>query len=444
MRLLQQIRRPVASGGCVRYVMVSALLLAASCASLRYLPYPDQAKAPRGEPLPLDGTWISATGVRFRIDRGVMYIDDPSVTPPLKNGHISGRAIRQVSARKYTLESGSHNLVSGRVSYGPGEVEILSRSKMVVRTFPNDNTGLWQTSETEYRCGQLVDEALFLKQLGEKAAPDSPTDMARPAGKDPSVAWAVVVGLSTYRDHRIPALRYGDSDAAAFHEWLVSEEGGGLAPARTKLLLNENATAGALKDALFNWLGQALKEDLVIVYFAGHGSPQSPEAPDNLFLLLHDTDYSNIAATAFPMWDVETALKRFIRARKIIVMADACHSGGVGQDFDISRRADRGAKVNPIAEQLQALSAAGDGICIISASDVNQFSQEGEQWGGGRGVFTHFLIEGLKGEADYNRDGRATLGELIPYLSEQVRRATKNAQSPTVSGRFDPALSIRP
>ena len=35
------------------------------------------------------------------------------------------------------------------------------------------------------------------------------------------------------------------------------------------------------------------------------------------------------------------------------------------------------------------------GVCVISASDENQFSQEGQQWGG-HGVFTHFLLQGLK------------------------------------------------
>ena len=57
-------------------------------------------------------------------------------------------------------------------------------------------------------------------------------------------------------------------------------------------------------------------------------------------------------------------------------------------------------------------------------------------------MFTHFLLEGLKEGADYNKNKNVTLGELIPYLSEQVRRATRNAQSPTVAGKFDPALSI--
>lgn len=98
--------------------------------------------------------------------------------------------------------------------------------------------------------------------------------------------------------------------------------------------------------------------------------------------------------------------------------------------------------INPINTGFQTLSKVGDGVCVISASDENQLSQEGQQWGEGHGVFTYFLLEGLKGNADYNKDNAVTLGELIPYLSETVRRETRNAQSPTIAGRFDPALSI--
>jgi uncharacterized caspase-like protein len=142
------------------------------------------------------------------------------------------------------------------------------------------------------------------------------------------------------------------------------------------------------------------------------------------------------------MWDLETALKRFIKAKKVVIIADTCHSGGIGQSFDIARRANRGIKVNPIGSELQSLSKVGDGVCVISASGDKQFSQESQKWGGGHGVFTYFLLKGLKGEADYSNDKRVTLGELIPYLSEHVRRTTKSAQCPTVAGKFDPALTI--
>jgi hypothetical protein len=256
--------------------------------------------------------------------------------------------------------------------------------------------------------------------------------------------WAVVIGITKYKDSRIAGLRYASADARSFHDWLISQQGGGYAPSRVRLLLDSGATAQSIRSALFNWLKQALEEDMVTIYFAGHGSPESPDSPNNLFLLPFDADYDDVATTGFPMWDIETALKRFIKAKRVVVLADACHSGGVGQGFDVARRASRGIEINPISSALQNLSKIGDGVAVISASDEKQFSQESQSWGGGHGVFTYFLLKGLNGDADYNKDGRVTLGELIPYLSEHVRRETRNAQSPTVAGKFDPALSIGP
>jgi len=268
----------------------------------------------------------------------------------------------------------------------------------------------------------------------------APTPAAGPAIK--GTRWAVIVGISDYQDKRVPALRYAAADARAFHEWLVDPNAGGYAPVRTRLLLDEAATLSAIKTALFTWLKQAIAEDVVVLYFSGHGSPDSPDTLENLYLLPHDARYDNIAATAFPMWDVETALRRFIKARRIVVIADACHSAGVGRSFDIARRAGRGLKVNRVTEGLRRLAEQGEGTCVISASDDRQLSQEAETWGGGHGVFTHFLLKALRGEADYTRDGIVTLGELIPFVSEQVRRATHSAQCPTVAGKFDPMLTI--
>lgn len=274
----------------------------------------------------------------------------------------------------------------------------------------------------------------------ELKSPD--TAMISPPQIDTSQRWAVVIGISSYKDTRISSLRYASADAKAFYEWLISPTGGKYAPSNVNCLLDKNATAKNIKNALFVWLKQAIQEDIVTIFFACHGSPESPDSLNNLFLLPYDAQYDEIATSGFPMWDLETALKRFIKAKKVVIIADACHSGGIGQSFDIARRANRGIKVNPIGSELQSLSKVGDGVCVISASDNKQFSQESKDWGGGHGVFTYFLLKGLKGEADYSKDNRVTLGELIPYLSEQVRRATKSAQCPTVAGKFDPALSI--
>jgi hypothetical protein len=321
---------------------------------------------------------------------------------------------------------------------------------------------LWHKAIGNYFIGYEVTKVDRVAEVSPKIAvpspeiqkkktliPDSQREHPEPSLEAPSWQrhhvsqhWAVIVGVSDYHDSRIPSLRYAAADAQSFYNWLTSPDGGRYPPSRIKLLVNEQATGSNIKEALFVWLKQAIAEDMVIIFFAGHGSPDSPDTPENLFLLPCDAHYDNIATTGFPMWDIETALRRFIKAKKVVVIADACHAGGVGQSFDVARRADRGIKINRISSGLQNLSGIGDGVAVISAADDRQFSQEGEKWGGGHGVFTHFLLKGLKGEADYNEDKRVSLGELVPFLSEQVRRATMNAQSPIIAGKFDPALSI--
>jgi len=253
--------------------------------------------------------------------------------------------------------------------------------------------------------------------------------------------WAVVIGISQYKDTRIPALLYADDDARAFHDWLLSPQGGAYSPERVRLLLDEQATAKNIRSALWDWASRAIAEDLLVIYIAAHGTPSSPDTPENLFIVPYDADHDSIASTGFPMWDIDTALKRFIKAKKVAIFADACHAAGVGQPWEISRR-DINVQRNTVHAGLSNLSQVGDGVAIITSADNNQLSQEGEQWGGGHGVFTYFLIEGLKGHADSSGDGQVTIGELVPYLSENVRRETRSAQTPTVSGRYDPNLPL--
>jgi uncharacterized caspase-like protein len=326
--------------------------------------------------------------------------------------------------------------------------EFTAQSDGVLYLRHNDNAGMAFDNTGYVNVKVRLAGAAPAPVAATQAAPaQRPAQAPMPPAAPPAAAasvqyWAVVVGVSEYADTGIPSLRYATADARAMYDWLVSPNGGRYAPSRVKLLLDREATAVNIRDALFNWLRQAIEEDVVLIYFAGHGSPDSPDTPNNLYLVPYDARYQSIASTGFPMWDIETALKRFIKAKRVIVVADACHSGGVGEGFDIARRAIGGGQDNPITSGLQGLSAVGPGVVVLSASDQKQFSAEGTMFGGGHGAFTHYLLEGLRGQADYNQDGRVTLGELIPYLSENVRRATLSAQSPTVAGRFDPALSI--
>ncbi|HYH85145.1 MAG TPA: hypothetical protein VEX60_06655, partial [Pyrinomonadaceae bacterium] len=71
-----------------------------------------------------------------------------------------------------------------------------------------------------------------------------------------------------------------------------------------------------------------------------------------------------------------------------------------------------------------------EGRAVLTSSDVNEVSAEDTRWGGGHGVFTWALLEGLKGKADANQDRFITAGELFGYVRNTVRIETRFKQNP--------------
>ncbi|MFG1691198.1 caspase domain-containing protein [Gemmatimonadota bacterium] len=241
--------------------------------------------------------------------------------------------------------------------------------------------------------------------------------------------WAVVVGISEFQDPQIPDLRYADADARAFHAFLLSERAGlgGFRSENTLLLLNEEATYRAMRTAILTFLSRATEDDIVVIYVSGHGAPDR-ERVDDHYLLPYDAEVDDLRATAFNMQEFAEAVGE-VDARHIILFADACHSAQVGGQL-----AARELSVNRINQNfLEGLENTLGGVVAFTASQVNQVSREDIRWGGGHGVFTHYLLNGLAGSADRDSDKVVTLGELTEFVRDQVRRDTGNSQIPSVS-----------
>ena len=181
------------------------------------------------------------------------------------------------------------------------------------------------------------------------------------------------------------------------------------------MLLNEQATTENIRHALFTFLTAAQPQDTVVIYIAGHGAPD-PHDPRNLYLMTADTKPEDMGGTAFPMWQMQDVYERVLKAKKVITLADTCHSYG----FSGARAEDAGQKgSNLINQYLERYAAKGE-RAVITASDISESSYEDVQWGDGHGVFTYFLLKGLNGEADKNHDGVVTAGELFAYLQHAV------------------------
>jgi uncharacterized caspase-like protein len=274
---------------------------------------------------------------------------------------------------------------------------------------------------------QRVHYASFLVQTSETTtardtkrasiAPDRPV-----AGAD---KYAVVVGIARYSDTSggLTNLQFADRDAQEFRDFLLSPDGGSFPKDNIRLLLNDDATSQNVRSAFFTFLTKAQAQDEVVLYIAGHGAPD-PNDPRNLYLLTYDTKLDDMGGTAFPMYQLQDVFARVIKAKRVVTFADTCHSYG------FSGASAHGKKSNNLVNQYLSHFANDSDRAVITASDISQLSYESDKWGGGHGVFTFFLLKGLHGEADFNKDGTVTAGELFSYIHDSVDKATEGNQSP--------------
>lgn len=355
----------------------------------------------------------------------------------LASGDAGTRGIGIV-ARPAAEGGGSGNGGSGASASGAFRVRgIVSDARATVKVAGSPAEVRAPSPVERERYGMKGADAFFEATVPLPPGQDTLRVTARQGGAEtgqlirPRVGrqWAVVIGVSKYADPRITALRYADADARAVHDFLRTPAGGAVAESRIRLLLNEQATAAAIREALFVFLQDAAPEDQVTVYVASHGSPD-PRRSANLYILPYDTDADAVAATAFPMWDFKTALRRQIAAERVVVIADACHSGGALVE-----------QANPIGGAFAELFNPSRRV-TLSAAAANESSLEGEQWGGGHGAFTHALLEGLRGSADQDGDGVVTFSEAAHFVERRVPVATDKRQHPQRAGRGDLVLGL--
>jgi len=248
--------------------------------------------------------------------------------------------------------------------------------------------------------------------------------------------WAVVIGISQYR--AVQPLRYADKDALAFHDYLAQYIG--IPKEQTTLLLNDQATLMNLKRTLGTDLRRkAGEKDTVIVYYAGHGAPEADASAgddDGLekYIVPYDADPRDLYTTGLPMREIETIFQR-LTPERIIFISDSCYSGATaGRTFaTASRRA-------VVSETFLNRLSKGKGRIVLSASKASEVSEEREELG--HGVFTYYLLEGLRGKADADKDGIVTVDEAYGYVSKKVPEVTGQNQHPVKKGEVEGQLVI--
>ena len=240
--------------------------------------------------------------------------------------------------------------------------------------------------------------------------------------------FGVVIGINKYKN--FPPLKYAVNDAQEFYRYLT--EVNQVPKEHVWLFLDEEATLDKLRTTLGTTLRRSAgKEDTVIIFLAGHGATEQDASSldgDGLekYILPYNADPKDLYASALPMSEVSRIFQR-ISSERLVFIGDTCYSGASGGRTIFAG----GTRANVSGAFLERL-LQGKGRVIITASDANEVSAEKDELK--HGVFTYYLLEGLRGKADLDQDGVITVDEVYRYVSMKVPQATGQNQHPVKKG----------
>jgi len=237
---------------------------------------------------------------------------------------------------------------------------------------------------------------------------------------------SVFIGVDQYESPLISNLSCSVRDAKALHGLLGDTFGS----TESTLLANEGATQAAILSALED-LQRSAPDDIVVIYFSGHGS-------DSHHLITYDADPLRLDETAIHL-DALTDLFARIPAKNVLLLLDCCFAGGAG------------AKVfhSPIAAKSPAAASAlldkisGSGRVIFTAATAEQEAIEDRRRG--HGLFTFFIIEALRGAPEVVRGARIPLLSLFEFVTRsvvQAARQIRHEQEPTLKGTIVGDLTL--
>ncbi len=237
-------------------------------------------------------------------------------------------------------------------------------------------------------------------------------------------AYAIVIGIEIYRQ-KLPKADFAVNDAKLMGEYLSRVMG--YPEENIVTLINDHAALGDFVKYFEKWLPNNVeKGGAVFIYYSGHGAPNTKTG--DAYLVPYDGDPLFIAETGYSLKRMYDALNK-LPAKEIIVALDSCFSGAGGRSVIA-----KGAR--PLVMNLQSNMALSGNMTVLSASSGEQISSTYDEKG--HGLFTYFLLKGIKNEDVVKPDGSIKLDDLFGYLKPQVERIARkqynNEQTPQLMG----------
>ena len=220
-------------------------------------------------------------------------------------------------------------------------------------------------------------------------------------------AVAIIIGIADYKN--LPRAEYANDDARVFYDYAIRALG--VKPENIRLLVDGDADDIGIYQAFKTWLPSRVRASTdVYVYYSGHGLPTADGK--GLYLLPLRAHRDFIDKTAITQAEINAAIQA-AKPKSVTVFLDACYSGQARSGETLI------ASARPVALKAEK-QMFPDNFTVITASQADQISSSSPDLK--HGIFSYYLMRGMEGDADVNRDGRITAGEMQAYLTENVAR----------------------
>jgi len=242
--------------------------------------------------------------------------------------------------------------------------------------------------------------------------------------------YVLAVGASDYAGEQLD-LRFADLDAEALAKAFSTAGGALFTPERTSVrLLHSSAKTPAdvsaktnIRLAFADIAAKAKPEDVVIVFFSGHGLAYGPAEKELFYYLTKDIGSAKlddpkvrqeytVSSEELTQWLIA------IPAGKQVMIVDACNAGKVVESLSALATKD----LDP--SQIRALDRMKDrtGMFILTGSAADKVSYEASQYG--QGLLTYSLLQGMSGLA-LTEDKRVDVMTLFQYSRDKVPELAK-------------------
>ncbi|TAK37260.1 MAG: caspase family protein [Saprospiraceae bacterium] len=236
--------------------------------------------------------------------------------------------------------------------------------------------------------------------------------------------WIVAVSIHHYQNKgRLNDVDFDVYGAYAFSELYQTRQ---LTFSPPIILIDRNARRSEILKMLESTFvnnPELTSDDMILFYFSGHGGMAGSS------IGICPYDYSGDTRDLISEQTIQDILRRS-RARHKVCFIEACKTKVQSLEITDPRL------LESFNRQRRNV---GNGLVFITSTEAGKESLGPSNIGG---YFSHFLVRGLKGEANTNNDAFITAGELFPFVQDNVKKATQNQQVPQINDNYDPSMPL--